>query len=226
MSTTHVVSQGECVATIAGEYGFREWKTVWDHPKNASLKDRRKNPNVLFPGDEIFIPDLNIGQYSRSTGSKHTFQLKVAHPVKLRLQLVDGRGKAYADASYTLEVHDAAGAPVVRKQGKTPANGLVEAVIPDDASSGHLTLVPKGSKPEEAVEWQLHLGHLDPSHEVAGAQTRLNNLGIPVGERSGTLTDHMKAVLRSFQELHGLCETGELDAATMRTLEDLHDKVT
>lgn len=226
MAATHVVSQGECIATIVRKYGFKKWNTVWDHPRNARLKDQRKNPNILFPGDEIFIPDLNVGQYARATGSRHTFQREAAPPVKLRLQLVDGRGKAYADASYTLEVHDASGEPVVRKNGKTPANGLVEAVVPDNACSGRVSLVPNGAEFGKALEWQLHLGHLDPLHEVAGAQSRLSNLGIPVGERTGAITNQMKAALLSFQELHGLRETGELDAATLRTLEDLHDKLT
>ena len=48
MSTTHVVSQGDCIVTIAKQYGFLKWQTLWDHPKNAGLKAKRKNKRGQF----------------------------------------------------------------------------------------------------------------------------------------------------------------------------------
>lgn len=57
MSTVHVVKQGEHLAGIAQQYGFADYLKLWDLPENTGLKRLRQKPNVLFPGDEVFIPD-------------------------------------------------------------------------------------------------------------------------------------------------------------------------
>jgi N-acetylmuramoyl-L-alanine amidase len=51
----HVVREGECLASIAFENGFFP-DTIWRHADNSALKERRENPNVLQPGDVLFIP--------------------------------------------------------------------------------------------------------------------------------------------------------------------------
>jgi len=53
----HTVVQGEHLSSIAKKYGFSSYKTIWDHGQNADLKKKRQNPNVIFPGDRLFIPD-------------------------------------------------------------------------------------------------------------------------------------------------------------------------
>src|SRR4249920_494288 len=58
MSTTHTVLQGECLSSIAHDFGFGDWHVIYDHPQNASFKTKRPNPNLIYPGDELFIPDL------------------------------------------------------------------------------------------------------------------------------------------------------------------------
>jgi hypothetical protein len=180
---------------------------------------------VLLPGDELFIPDPKLKTLSGSTGKRHVFVRKRA-PLMLRLQFVDQRGKAYGDAEYTLDVFGVDGVPVLKKTGRTPSNGLVEAEIPVDATGGKATLVPKGQTASDMVRWELRLGHLDPGHEAAGAQARLRNLGVPMDMVGGDSSESLKAVLLEFQELHGLAETGELDAETLGKLEQLHDTVT
>src|SRR5580704_15631506 len=47
------VRPGECASSIAAATGHL-WKTIWDHPANASLKAAR-DPHMLLPGDQIFI---------------------------------------------------------------------------------------------------------------------------------------------------------------------------
>ena len=54
---SHTVEKGECMTSISRQYGFADYHTVYDHPQNKGLKDKRKNPNMLFPGDEVFIPE-------------------------------------------------------------------------------------------------------------------------------------------------------------------------
>jgi hypothetical protein len=60
MAIDHTVVQGEYLSKIARNYGFSDYRTIWEHPKNAALKQARQNPNVLFPGDRLFIPDIPI----------------------------------------------------------------------------------------------------------------------------------------------------------------------
>jgi hypothetical protein len=42
---------------IAGKYGFKDWKAIYDHPSNADFRRRRPNPHLILPGDRIAIPD-------------------------------------------------------------------------------------------------------------------------------------------------------------------------
>ncbi len=54
----HIIQQGECLATIARHFGFGDWQTIYLHPENADFRIRRPDPNVVFPDDRLFIPEL------------------------------------------------------------------------------------------------------------------------------------------------------------------------
>jgi hypothetical protein len=75
MAHVHVAQQGDCFSSIAKKYGFLE-KTLWDHPSNSELKNKRNNPNVLFPGDPVNIPDIELKEYPAPTENKHIFEVK------------------------------------------------------------------------------------------------------------------------------------------------------
>src|SRR3989442_1021381 len=75
MEKRHTVKQGEHLPKIAESYGFRDYRTIWDHPNNALLKQKRQNPMVLFPGDELFIPDKDGKKVSCATGQRHRFKV-------------------------------------------------------------------------------------------------------------------------------------------------------
>jgi LysM repeat protein len=47
MTTRYTVKQGDHLSSIAHEYGFPDYQTIWNHADNAQLKQKRKNPNVL-----------------------------------------------------------------------------------------------------------------------------------------------------------------------------------
>ncbi len=72
--TTHVVEQGECLATIAARHGYA-WQTVYNAPENAALRRRRPNPNVLYPGDVVEIPEKRPVEARVATGRQHTFKV-------------------------------------------------------------------------------------------------------------------------------------------------------
>ena len=52
------VKQGDSLASIAFDHGLF-WQSVWNHPNNARLKQQRGSPNILKPGDVVFVPDEN-----------------------------------------------------------------------------------------------------------------------------------------------------------------------
>jgi len=75
MPTDHSVSSGECISSIAYQYGFF-WETLWNHADNAALKDKRSDPNVLMVGDVVHVPDLTQGDESCASDQEHKFELK------------------------------------------------------------------------------------------------------------------------------------------------------
>src|SRR5712691_11805783 len=81
----HKVRGGECLASIAAQYGFSV-DTIWNLADNASLKDKRKDPNTLVPGDVVVIPDRREKVVSCATAQTHKFKLSAASAL-FRVQL-------------------------------------------------------------------------------------------------------------------------------------------
>src|SRR5215471_18915091 len=81
----HIVKQGEHVSRIADAQGYSSYRRIWDAGENQSLKTKRRNPNVLFPGDDVFLPDLEKREEPRATDLRHRFQMSVP---KLKLRIV------------------------------------------------------------------------------------------------------------------------------------------
>ncbi len=54
----HVVESGESLSKIAALYGmgFAAWRKIYNHPLNEELREKRPNPNLIHPGDEVKIP--------------------------------------------------------------------------------------------------------------------------------------------------------------------------
>jgi len=103
MAGKYTVKQGDYVAKIAKENGFVDYRTIWDHAKNQQLKNKRKNPNVLFPGDELYIPDKGDREESAATDQRHKYKAKVSKNM-LRLVLEDLYGNPIANAKCDLQV--------------------------------------------------------------------------------------------------------------------------
>ena len=73
MPTNYVVTQGECLSSIARRFGITDWRTIYNHPENAEFRRRRPNPNILYPGDEIYAPPRELRNEPCSTGQRHSF---------------------------------------------------------------------------------------------------------------------------------------------------------
>ena len=206
----HVVVRGDCISSIAEEYGF-DWRVVWDHPGNAALKRLRKDPNILAPGDIVVVPEKTVRNHPAATDRRHQFVRK-GTPAKLRLQLLDVDHKVRANVRYVAEV---AGALI---DGVTDSEGRIEAWISPMAQS--VSLKVQGQDEEEVYE--LSLGHLDPITEINGVRQRLINLGFSCDDEGDQIGESTRAAVRAFQLKFDLPETGELDQATRDRLLEKH----
>src|ERR1700693_182322 len=101
MPHLHRVVQGECLATIARKHRFADWRTIYCHPQNAAFRDKRPNPNLIYPGDEIYIPDLDSGERSAVTEQKHEYVLRW-RPTTIRIDIEDDKGVPFAGQEYRL----------------------------------------------------------------------------------------------------------------------------
>ena len=200
----YTVKQGDCISSIADRNGLF-WEQLWNHPSNASLKASRKDPNVLRPGDVVYVPDKREKTETGATDQLHRFRKKGV-PAKLRLRLLD-EDEPLANQHYTLEIDGQT------FSGTTDSDGRIEQSIPPSAKQGKLVV---GDRRDE---YALDLGHIDPISEVSGVQERLNNLGYDCGAPDGVLGPRTRTAIREFQKAMGLRETGETDDQTRRRLE-------
>src|SRR5947209_8760214 len=121
----HTVEQGEHISGITADYGFSDYHIIWDDAKNAELAKIR-DPHVLFPGDEIFVPTKILKQETGATGKTHDFQVKEV-PLYLCLRLRDLDEAPIKTAPYQLNL-DLESAP---RTGATNGDGiLIEKISP------------------------------------------------------------------------------------------------
>ncbi len=203
------VGQGECISSIAKNTGHF-WEKIWNHPANAALKEARKDPNVLLPGDRVTIPAKTQKYESGETEMRHRF-VRRGEPSKLLLRIVDEDGPR-GDEPFTLEVDDRT------FEGTTDTDGRLECHIPGNAKRGKLTVGEGACR----LVFNLELGGIDPITEVAGVQMRLNNLGFACGPVDGKLGPRISSALKSFQGKHGMAMTGALDEATRAKVKEVH----
>jgi N-acetylmuramoyl-L-alanine amidase len=218
MASHHTVIQGEHLSGIAKKYGFSSYKTIWDHGQNAELKKKRQNPNVIFPGDELFIPDKGEKVESRNTEKKHTFELKT-EKLKLRLILEDLYEKPIANAKCELQIENDSTELTTDGQWKIereikPTDARVFLTIKDPQTPVNEVLIP------------IKIGHLDPVDEESGQQARLNNLGYFAGPVDGNSEAENKLMFQSaveeFQCDHALVVDGKCGPATQARLKQVH----
>ena len=207
MPINYQVKQGDCISSIAFEKGFFP-DTIWNHPSNAELKKKRENPNVLMPGDMVFVPDKRPKEVSEPTNQVHKFKCKNT-PEKFKLQLLIG-GEPRVGEEYELEIGD------LKFSGKTDSQGRIEQSIPPNARNGKLIL----ANGEEI--YQLRLGNLNPSDEITGAQGRLWNLGLYFGAIDGKMSDELEEAILDFQFSRNIEPDGELNQATKDALEQAY----
>ena len=206
----YVVKQGDCIESIAFNYGLF-WGTVWDDPKNLQLRTVRKSPNVLLPGDKVFVPEKRLKEESGATEQTHRFKRKGV-PSKLQIKLLDEDGKPRGNLNYCIIIEGKL------RQDKTSMDGWIRVPIVPNAQRGRL-IVQESNKQEV---YELNLGNIDPIDQLEGVRQRLKNLGFDCGGEEGELGEQTKAALKEFQRQYQLPESGEPDQATQAKLKQVY----
>jgi hypothetical protein len=201
----YTVKRGDCISNIAEREGLF-WQTLWDH--NPALKSKRKNPNILFPGDQVIIPARRSKEVTGATESRHRFR-KEGVPALLRIVL-ERDHVPIKNTRYVLTIDGKV------REGTTNGQGLLEADIPPQASQGKIEI--------EDLVFELELGGMDPIDETAGIQDRLKNLGFYDGDIDGEMGPETEKALALFQSWVGIDPTGKLDQETNDKLLSCQDQ--
>jgi N-acetylmuramoyl-L-alanine amidase len=217
MPKVHVVKQGECLSAIAARHGYSDYKAIYEDAANEAFRKKRPNPHVLFPGDELVLPERPVQSLEVATGAVHRFRVNRPRRTRtLQLKLQDSAGEALGDMPWRLEL----GGELEPLAGTSDAAGMLTAELPAHLTEVMLYLGRLGRR--------LQLGALNPLRDTAdggitGVQARLRNLGYATGPVDGACGPRTQAAIRAFQRDRGLAETGELDDGLLSALERQHE---
>ena len=209
---THRVKQGDSLASLEETYGI-PWQKIWYDDSNTDLRSKRKDPNILLPGDQVHIPDKEKREETCSSGSKHSFKLSCPRPILkicLRVRMVDGEEVILNHEDY--EIQFDVGQP---KTGTTDGEGYIQESIP-----------PRAKKASIAVHSQnltlpINLGHLDPIDHILGIQSRLNMLGYESGATDDNLGPLTEEAVKRFQKDKDLRVDGVPGPQTQNKLKEV-----
>ncbi|NVJ07342.1 peptidoglycan-binding protein [Myxococcus sp. AM001] len=212
--TAHVIQQGECLSTLAHQHGLHA-DTVWDLPDNRDLKLRRKNKNILMPGDTVILPPRRLALRDVAPANAYRIRRKDAAE-ELRIRFLDRQDRPRAGAPYLIAIDGPNGTE--ERTGKTDGDGFVRESVSASTTEVRVTL---GQELEQET-FVFRAAHLDPLDTLSGVQGRLTNLGYPCDKDEGKLGALTRRALRDFQRDEGLKMTGEPDASTRAAIEEKH----
>jgi hypothetical protein len=214
MSLNYTVQQGDHLSKLAKTFGFSDYTTIWNDPNNSALQQQRQNPNVLYPGDSVYIPDRELGNESAATDLQHNY-VKNTNTLKLRLTLVDLYEQPIANAKCTLAVGSTSA------NVTTDGNGFFEQVIQPTDRSGTLT-IQDDQTPASYTQIPLKVGDLDPVDQVSGQTARLNNLGYFAGDVPTPDPKTFESAVEEFQCDQSLTVDGICGPDTQASLKKVH----
>jgi hypothetical protein len=181
----YVVKQGDYLAKLAFQLGF-DADQVWNDPKNADLKAKRPDPNLLWPTDVLYIPDpVDAPLTNLTPGTTNSF-VTDAPNVPMTLRFLDP--DCASQACTVQELPELTGLT-------TDENGNVTLTVPITTETVTIVFTDSGKT------FVVGLGHLDPIGTLSGVFQRLQNLGyIDESADCGSASiDDVRAALRSFK---------------------------
>lgn len=208
----HDFGPGEWIGSIAAGNDLPAWQILWKDPGNAGLR-RRRDPNLLLPGDRLSIPApgaaKEVGETALSirvaTGRKHKL---VWYPKdKFRIRIV--RVKEYLDLfgpiPYELRVGEHVDSGNITEEGQT-----IEVILERTVASGTLDL--------GGHVFTFEIGGLGPLETFAGIQGRVNNLGWDAGPVDDVDGPKTQRGVKAFQAHTQIKVDGVVGGVTRRTM--------
>jgi len=199
----HTIKPGEWMRQIAHQHGFTDWESIFQLPENQPLRDAKRDPNQLLPGERVFLPERKRKTAEIAAGASHKFVAK-RPPQTISIQVHDEQGKPLKSKPYQVHL-----AGKVLK-GTSDGDGVVTIDLPPNAREARLEI--------DDLELDLLPGHLDPVEAESGVRARLQNLGFDAGEDA----EKLRSALQRFQQAQGLELTGQADDATRKKLVEQH----
>lgn len=201
----YVVRPGDYLTRIAARRGF-DAEEVWQHDRNAELRERRPNPEVLEAGDVLYVPETEPTKNALSIGSTNSFTVRLP-TIRLDVTLTGSDGQPLANKRYWVDGEEA---------GTTDGQGNVRIDVRPRQSS--VSLRVEGS-PDVYV---LRVAHLDPVDTDEGVRQRLTNLRYLPEDATLVSDEQLAAALCQFQRRAGLEETGTPNDETRERLVSEH----
>jgi N-acetylmuramoyl-L-alanine amidase len=219
----YTVRQGDYLAKIAKDHGFANWRTIYDDSHNQGFKQKRPNPNLIYPGDQLFIPEPQPKTVQVQTNQLRRFTL-TKDVVSLYLNLVDAQRNALDILKYELSTIQET---MTRKKSDPGWESLGQGVVQETFGRPETRATLKVWTTNEAATnpdftYTLMIGHLDPIEQITGVQARLNNLGFDCGAVDGNCGPRTQDALKAFQKSYGLTVSGQPDGPTRDKLKAVY----
>ncbi len=214
---THVIKQGESLGSIAKDYNLPSGMALYEHESNKAFRELRKNPNIIYPGDEINIPESKDFEIKIDTGRAHKIMAMRKKPDYFRLKIQDSEGQVWAGKRVCLKL---ARYEIDTEVGE---DGLIEIELKSPIKeSGKLDVYLDPESPDPTHSFEVMVGYLDPIDTVSGLQARLNQLGFDAGVVDGISGQQTKTATKAFQSANELDVDGIAGPKTRAKLEEVY----
>jgi hypothetical protein len=229
----HTVVQGDTIARLAKVKDIPS-ATLWEggaKVKAAPSTPARADPNLLYPGDKVTLPEeAKKTDSGAATAKQHVYEIGTEY-MTLEVRLLDGDHKPHANKKVEVKIDTVAtttAGPLNKCTGTTDGDGVVKVEKVDPAAR-----IAEFSYTGRTVE--LKIGWLDPPDTKSGAIGRLQNLGYLRKEMDAdvlnledTAQEYTDAV-RAFQSQYVYTDPsesasidGQLNDKTWKKLKDIH----
>jgi len=209
-SIRYEVKSGDWLAKIARDHGTTVG-AIWNHRDNAAHRAKRGSPDVLYPGDVLYLPARRHPIPGTTPTPPTRRPLDVPQPWPYEDELLDrepgrpswtcpsGGCQCHSRSNQELFEHaillcDQAGRPMPRARARVRGDGGSQSELVDADGNGWLLLVGPKRHASYTIEWAPHqvpTGRLCPfmaryhveltADRLISARRRLANLGFLSG---------------------------------------------
>jgi hypothetical protein len=69
----YTIRKGDTLSSIARTYAIDGgWKSIYYHEKNKDFRKLRPDPNLIYPGDQVWLPGVTLNRVKGRTGDRTT----------------------------------------------------------------------------------------------------------------------------------------------------------